>query len=997
MIGKDWSALYEKRLETFLKEAFGWNPDYVVPVGRKAAKLLRLHALPSVSDKVFYKEYFEFTRCDVKGKKISVVDDSVLHGSSLRSYRDYFVSRGAEVRTFGFIAHRGLLDGSNECYDPKMTIPGKIYLSEPAYQEYLLLQAAHLVRQGFYQDLNHIVVEVDLNVPTEVSKDTFGLRESLEGLLSSQGYLYDVPPTSMGPSRLSLDRPEFLPQFSQILTSTQIGGISKIRFHFSNQGIVFIPMVFPRVLAGQCPLPRLDTPFTLPCQVLREQSHPISELCYWSFTLLFSSELGRTFVSFLKRRQLDAPAVASSIGRLTVREIDFVRYLGPQLGHDLAVAIRRFMLADGYVSHSALKEKLATSLILESPEECGSFENESITGAIDYLRKGYRNAVIAAGTRVDVHFASPLANLRQESGASHALCMEMLDSLCDLGIMVPLVDSSLDPVERSWRTGEVPEAFEWDRTTLIIPLAIRAAADEFRLTKPKVDATLLMKMLANFAYDYPGSAPSYEPLHCLVRSEDLLGTTVAAHHELRAPRSVQIYEDRKLGSRYRYVRNASGTEKSFFECSDESFEDLNRYFGADTGTTVPELVAYFGFLAAIAQKLGNSALTSISVCRTRDVFLSHLQHNIARWFQYFGEFLDSVSESYSENPKYGPLSRAGLSSNAGLDKIGYWNRLDQLLVEIRGKFKELRFLAASGRILQNIERKPVNSETLNEFYKILTIQRVITGLTIFRVLPERRERPEHEMTKWAVDEFKMCGVTYDPLSILKAQDIEKLDYQLRRMYSELMQMTRKLPKVENDEKSRERALYADKARNRAVAIVKDRGWESPVFVHLDLSGFRDLGDESEPEIADFYRADEIAKRFGAVCVNRDPGGDDSLLYVVDGLLSALRLSSEVKQEHERFRIPTKGGIASAKTDTNDYYGSLVPTVGLAKDLCTYKDAQGHKNSKEILVCEILVNQANKEGIAGEYFAPHRQDQTLFRGQMLQVFKFDWHHFLEDMR
>ena len=168
---EDWSALYGKSFESLLSDIIEWNPDYIVPVGRKCGKLFRTVAsLPKrFHEKVFYIEYFKYLRVPIDGKSVAIVDDSVRHGSSLREYRDYFEKNGAKVRTFAFVGHAGLKEGTNVSYDTRMEV--KLWLSEPSYEDYLFTQAEYLLAEGFYQDVDHLVLEIDLGPSTQVTEE----------------------------------------------------------------------------------------------------------------------------------------------------------------------------------------------------------------------------------------------------------------------------------------------------------------------------------------------------------------------------------------------------------------------------------------------------------------------------------------------------------------------------------------------------------------------------------------------------------------------------------------------------------------------------------------------------------------------------------------------------------------------------------------------------------------------------------------------------------
>jgi hypothetical protein len=979
--------------QSLLEKIVQWNPDYIVPVGRKAGKIFRMGLPPQFYNRVFYKEYFDFTHSDPKSKKVAVVDDSIRYASSLREHRDYFERKGADVKTYAFVAHLGLKDGSHVCYDREVIIPEHNYLSEPAYEDYVRLESEYLIENGFYQDLNHLIVEVALNFQGNG-------KSSVERLLRNSGYVYDVAPYDVGLGRFSIDRPDFFTRRSKLLPGARfVDGINKVRFHVTLDRIVFVPMVLPRVKTSNlCPIPQLGTPFELPCAYLRGPSHKVDELCYWSFSLLLSAEMGRTLVTFLKSNVFEEPALVEAVKRLSVKDLDFVRYLGVAPGRKLASDIQEFMLRDNYAPGKALVDGLANFLIHDGEVIGRSFSNQSIVKILEYLRSGYEEACRKAGTRVGIHFARPLKDLQRVSDAHHLVCMEMLDWLCDLGVLVPVIDSSANSIERMWRAGEV-EIPEWVRTTYLVPLAIRVASDELQSGKPIAHATLLEKMLANFAYDYPPDVPLHRPLHCLRRDEDMEGTTVSAQHALRAPKKVSIYNSRGLGGRYSF--NKPPGQRSYFECNPNSLKGLEKYFGDDTKVTISELIAYFSFLAAVSKKYGAvDALTSLSICRNPDVFLNHAKHNFALWFQYFGEFLDNCGPPYSEDKRKGPLHKSGEAANAGLAKIEYWKGFGKFFQEVRNEFTDMRFMTPVRRISLNIESKSLEPAVLEEIERIFRIMNAFTGAVLARVLPDHLHRKQDEVVGWALGEFERCGFRHDFEHMLVATHDEFLNL-VRPAYDELFRLVQKLPKSVLESEARRQAEYAKIAENKAVAIVKEKGWVSACFTYVDLSGFRQAGPDAAGMISDMYdKSNEIAVEFGGFCANPEPSGNDFLLFVTDDVLRCLRMSSACMAEYEKIRIPIKMGLARAEAAPGTLYDSLVPAMGLARDLCEYEDpAIKYRNYKEVLISESFVQLAKDQGISDRYFVevlgtsvPEGKGKVTVR-----LFKFDWKHFMGDKR
>src|SRR5439155_6811955 len=99
----------------FLDHILEWHPDHIVPVAKKACKLLKTiptKAFEANPDLIKYRNYFKLSNVSVRKKRIAVVDDATQHTATLQEYRRYFENLGAEVRTFSFVGHEAVVQGS---------------------------------------------------------------------------------------------------------------------------------------------------------------------------------------------------------------------------------------------------------------------------------------------------------------------------------------------------------------------------------------------------------------------------------------------------------------------------------------------------------------------------------------------------------------------------------------------------------------------------------------------------------------------------------------------------------------------------------------------------------------------------------------------------------------------------------------------------------------------------------------------------------------------
>jgi hypothetical protein len=473
-----WEEIYLPSYKEFVEDIIDWNPDYIVPVARKSCKLF--HAVDDLFQQVkriiYYRDYFELFSSDViVNKKIAVVDDAAHHASTLREYRDFFEKEKAIVQTFAFIGHQRLKQSKNENYDSKAII--KNYLSEAAYQEYLLLQSSYLIMNGAHQDLDHLVVEID----TEDAKPE--LIDRLITLLRTFGYVYELPPEYEGTAkRFGIHQPDFF-VIENFLPDDSVRGdfVQKIKFSFlhKKKQLLCALMVFPKMLPNAfCPWGKslkFQLPFDLPCQKFLGlcKERKINKLCYQFTSLILSTILGKQFIQTLKR--VDAQML-DLFNTFEIKKGDLVRYLGEEIGIYLVDKISNFIKNHESTNNFALTPTNG-SISHDSivPESSLSYKNVPLL--LERLRKGYEEEVKRKG-RVGVHYTLSVEDLLATNSGIYPLVLtEILDEKCDVGILVPMTEEKNGWWRRTYRTGE-PTELQWKRTTYLIPWVIHIFSEK---------------------------------------------------------------------------------------------------------------------------------------------------------------------------------------------------------------------------------------------------------------------------------------------------------------------------------------------------------------------------------------------------------------------------------------------------------------------------------------------------------------------------------------
>jgi len=1001
---RTWEKKHRPKLMTILGKVRDWNADYIVPVGRKSAKLFR--TLGEMKDeffpRVFYKEYFRFLDVSLKGKKVAIIDDVAKTCSTLAEYRDFFDVKGARVRTFALAGHINLKENLRKSYDPLAEIED--YVSEPGYRDFLLGEAEYLLRAGFYYDVNHLTLE--MRIPPLLGDSDLSLKDILE----PHGYTYAVPPSNGYPQKWSVQDPDFYAE-SRLLDKTS--GIAKLRFHGVKGMVICVPMVLPDLRANDnCRIGKLNLPFSLPCQMIRKEEHRMDELCYWSISLFLSAELGRLFLNFLGNHYDDVSMFRKSIKNLGVRPIDFYRYFGIKIGTQLQRGIRDFLLIEEYNPDSSLVSYLQE--ILEPRHDDvlkGTFSLAALPKLIDHLKEGYRQACEKAGTQKGVYYSIPLERMEEVSGGNRLLLTEFLDCFCDLGTLVPATQVTPSSIIRTWRTGENEDILSWKRTQVLVPLAINVISEELGLQEHRANSLLLMKTLSNFVYDYPSKSAFLERLHCLVREPDIHGTVVKACHPTRAPRPVTLYDYKRLGDRYSVERkeaeeapSSSRKKGVWFVSRDDALKDLSEFYDNNQEVALDEVNNYITFLARLYYDAGSTdVLTALSICRTPESFYWHVHRNLTRWSEEYGLFLDVFRFPYDEDTKKGYLHRSGEIANAGLKKVALWTEFDKHLKVTEQKATQVRFTTPRTKILKNVA-KDRELPILPDVAKILSIQRALTGITLLKLFPGRKDRTPKEIEDWARDEFKRCGFSFDTKLLLQTSDFESMEKILRSAYLEVSYLVEILPDPKPEsERERSKPEYVKAAHNRAVAVCKKAGWSQATFVHWDLTGSRQAGEIVVNNTATLYEySDNVADRFGGKCMTLHPNGNDCMLYIFGNQLAALRAAAVTMHDFIQSGIHVKGGLAYANVELGKEHSNLIPAMGHAKDLCEFKDPLiGYRNRMNILVSSEFVDLVESEGASRNYFAKEEsisiEHPVEKEKVILPIFKFDWERFFNDNR
>lgn len=238
-------------------------------------------------------------------------------------------------------------------------------------------------------------------------------------------------------------------------------------------------------------------------------------------------------------------------------------------------------------------------------------------------------------TRLDVHYYMTYEELFERFHDKISLS-EYIDYYCDLGVLVPETIFQQNRILRAFRTGEPNSDYNWQRTQILIPIAIEQLRRSLKPKGGSVDPMVLNKLLSNFVYDYPSD--QHHELHCLIGEPYTFGTLVRTYHHHRAYSRPSIYKAEKISPYYRF----DGKHKKFTAINTPEIAQKIKYL-FDERQEIPfsEIITYFKLLSSICAFYKRvDVLNMLSICREENYFYSHILYNIKRSYEEYGNYLD---------------------------------------------------------------------------------------------------------------------------------------------------------------------------------------------------------------------------------------------------------------------------------------------------------------------------------------------------------------------
>jgi hypothetical protein len=924
--------------EGYISKILSWSPDYVVPVAKKGCKLLKtVSALPELKrnpDLVKYRSYFELTNTPVLKKKIAVVDDATQYTSTLADYRRYFENLGATVRTFSFVGHEKLVDGTRWKEDEFAEI-GK-YLPEPVYQEYILEQSYHLLNSGQHFDLDHLVLEIPLAKAR--LHDLFSLLVTNGRLLFLEDYFLKTRT-----QRFSLDDVLFFDAVRYLDDpSIHLGVMRKIKFAYNadEERLYFSPLVFPSWNFRKKPLGQdffrnvpFKLPFTLPERIdVRNRGALLR--AYHNIYCVYTVSLAKAFV----QEVLHKSGFASDV---KVRKGDLAVVLGTEAANAFIGGVTDFLSNPDPVDFKAPR----MAEVLPPGSKYNSFAD-----VIDALKTAYEKKAKKHRTRVGVHHYIPYDALFKQVKDRAALS-EDLDYYCDFGAIVPEIVIQGGKVMRGCRTGEPDSEYNWKRTRVLIPIAIEQFRTVLGTADGGVEPTALNKLLSNFTFDYPGE--SYHELHSLIGVPYTFGTLVHVYHRHKAFTKPSIYSAEKISPYYFWDEER---KKFYAKKPANLIDEIKSAFDERQDVPYSEIITYFKLLARIFKHFKTvDILNMLSICREQNYFYAHVLHNVRCATEDLGLYLDARKTQ----PGREALRRGEENAKSAFKKLRLAKDLPKTLQEINNRFgREVEFIKALEKLNHN--HTPFGAEFNETLKQVETIVRLQLALKNLAFLADTEDagylEPFNKSEGRALLEQHGINLPENLRTFAEQEDINEPI--LASIYAQLLTSLDALPREEQPLlATRLRNQARSQARNRATDYVYRNKLPQIALLYLDFSGLRNIPEPKEDQISEYYAiVDRNVRTRNGQRLYGGKDGDDAFTILFTDVRPALQCAQDIKKDFSEDlllragRTDIKFGLCFTIFQNEQKENETVQCWGTAKDCCEFK-GNGFLNRGDLLLSE----------------------------------------------
>lgn len=813
---------YSKRIPEFFQTIVETKPDYIVPVERKGCKLLRSLDINHVElySQIRYKQFFANTKPDIRGKRVAVIDDASKYTSTLFKYREYFESLGAIVDTYSFVGQIMLETAEREQYDKQAVIFQ--YLNESTYQEYIIQQSLELSKDDHSFDIDHFVFR------TSLSKERYDQFLCHLDELGEIDYSNDIyTPGYINKLCLyNLTFPVPLPFEATDGVYTSI--LVKIRFAYNEktESLAVVPLYLAswdtKATTDYNYITR-DIPFELPYEINNKID---LEGMYMNIIYICNLCLLKSFLCKVSD--------FTEFKEYLFEEYDLLAYIGRERTDILKYSASSF-LKDNSIpySNSELMSIHSIMTVKDSPKFA------SVIGIMKELREEYERRRLAKGASIFTtgYFLSYDELFARYTGRANL--MKWIDILCDRGVLIVRNVIKDGVYFRVCRSGEADYDHTENKSSLLLPIVINACGEKTN-NGYQIKATLLNKILANLAYDYP--TDNYD-FHNFFTKPYLYGPFTYAKNQLNDEVEVSFYDAEKI-SKY-CVYNEK--EKKFFSIGqDRMSAKIDSCFSQDDEVPFTEITSYIDFLHTISKEFGKAdSLNELVLCRDQDFYYRHVHFNIVT--AYTNIQIAYRTDISSKAERY--IRDAAKVANEATKKLEYNQKaLFDRLKETVGS--EIRFWSAYQRVFSSkVDFSDEFIKSLPKLRYIALLEQAVINLMLYRLVPNRQYLSKSVKISTEID--TCCAEYFEDIKkiyLAKTDEeynrlykvhISTLDVAINQLCKKLQENVRNLRRPnDSDYVLSNRRRDRNVAINKCIQYIKKYSLNEYVLLQFDFSGFR---------------------------------------------------------------------------------------------------------------------------------------------------------------
>lgn len=940
----EWEREFGPKFQAFVRGLGELEPDYLVFMERKAAKLVGyLGGVPAefMGTVLMYDALKYLHESDIQGKFFVVIDDTVQHGRSLRQTAQALLDKGA--RNVLPIAFASCIDGAADSEPGAIEIRSHLDLPEDEFSRFTAGTIDFLKSLRSPLDVDHPVVELGISV------ENADWVARLLQFLSQFGDVFFVP-TPAEKDRvleLTLHKPSFFAPLPKGLPSwVQIDDWYKLRIQVSVDppSLVLVPIVIASVKlseyrGGPCGLADMPSRTCERVDGYWDQDADDRALhCRRCMSNHLAAILLEKFMRLLVQAERSLKLYVST-ANVTNREdlqmmygVDAGRAIATDLeGHAMEPLSAGGRSAPAQAIFPGVVELRATQAAIDKRSLGGWIEALPLVGLLADHRLQAEGESHRLADRWRGLTIGEIGGALKDKGMTELQISRSVDFMLDNSVIVPhdYIREEDGLAVRGFVAGELnrgsydaflPDAplggaakegaaLRFGKDMVRIPLALDLAMGHFGF-KDGVVETIAEKLLATLLLD--GIIPSDDSF--LSRTAGRYGATV---HSVSGPAGAKEYLDLRTLSRYGPFLLQRSAQRAVYRPTPDWSDRLGQLQGrSDEITSMDQHVQFLSDVftkASRGMNRSSDALVILASCRDESLTYFHVHKDLTLWVTDFYELLELLSDKAKrrlKDPKR-VLEYTASAADQVAWKIDSFGSLASLAESIDGLYPRIGAMQERARAVLSTLKPPERiSERLEKARRLGLAMRALSALAAARL--DGDLDVVGAAAAVCAEAYTLVGLTF-PVS--KAATLADVDDTLRHGFgqlSETFSMTMSPPsKLQADSWDEIDLLQLNVDTRQAM---RELGIEtSGVFLYIDgcdstlVTANAPSELELEGNLAVFYRdirRDILGEHQGEMLKNN--GGDDCVVIfknAEDAIRAAAAIRASAHAAYVAARLP----------------------------------------------------------------------------------------------